>query len=133
MFDKKLTSEMAKSSRRSDLVDATADLVEKLVEAVSVAFLGNVAARGYANRMEEQVASTNSEAKSAKNAENNDADKVKATEEKLKDAEKRASEAEDARRKAEDARRKAENDLAAAQSEHSKHLQVALPAALGEA
>ncbi|GMN28109.1 hypothetical protein TIFTF001_049432 [Ficus carica] len=45
----------------------------------------------------------------------------------------RASEAEGARKEAKDTRRKAENDLAAAHSEHSKYLQVALPAAFDEA
>ncbi|GMN30324.1 hypothetical protein TIFTF001_044472 [Ficus carica] len=69
----------------------------------------------------------------SRNTEKKATDKAKEIGEKLKDAEKRASEAEGARKEAEDTRRKAENDLAAAHSEHSKYLQVALPAAFDEA
>ncbi|GMN52477.1 hypothetical protein TIFTF001_021615 [Ficus carica] len=132
-FDDKLTSEVAESSRRSDPIVAIGDCAQKLIEALCLAFSGSATARGYANRMETDVASTKSEARSARNAEKKSTDKVKEIGEKLKDAEKRASEAEGARKEAEDARRKAENDLAAAHSEHSRYLQVALPAALDEA
>lgn len=83
--------------------------------------------------MEEQVTLANSEAKSAENTEKKAADKAKVAKEKLKDAENRASEAEDAPRKAEEVRRKADNDLATAQSKHSRFLQVAMPTALDEA
>ncbi|GMN49677.1 hypothetical protein TIFTF001_018835 [Ficus carica] len=92
-FDNKLTSEVAKSSRRSDPIVAIGDCAEKLIEALYLAFSGSSTTQGYANRMEADVASI----------------------------------------KAEDAQRKAENDLAAAQSEHSRYLQVARPTALDEA
>lgn len=67
-----------------------------------VAFSGNAAVWGYANRMEEHVDSTNSEAKIARNTEKKAEDKAKVAEENANDAEKRASQAEEARKKAED-------------------------------
>ncbi|GMN30149.1 hypothetical protein TIFTF001_044432 [Ficus carica] len=117
---------LAESSHRSDPLKANSDLVNKLVEAVCLAFSGNVAVRDLFNRIEEKVTSLDSKAKSVRSAEKSVEERAKATEEKVKDAEKRASQAESARRKAEEARQDAEkrasqteDDLATARSEQS--------------
>ncbi|GMN69274.1 hypothetical protein TIFTF001_038323 [Ficus carica] len=114
-FDDKLTSEVAELSRRFNPIVAIDDCAEKLIEALCLAFSGSAAVRRYANCVENDVFSTKTEAKSARNVEKKVEDKAKEIGKKLKDAEKRASEAEDARRKAED-------DLAATRSEHSRSL-----------
>ncbi|GMN19417.1 hypothetical protein TIFTF001_039813 [Ficus carica] len=139
-FDDRLTSEVAKSSCCSNPFKDSSNLVNKLVEAVCLAFLGNVAVRDLFNRMEEKVTSMDSKAKSARSAEKSVEERAKATEEKVKDAENRASQAESARRKAEEAHQdakkrasQAEDDLAATRSEQSQYLQEVLPAALDQA
>ena len=93
--------------------------------ALCLAFLRSTTARDYARRIVELVSSVNTEAKSARYGEKK-AEEEKVAEEKAKDVEKRASQAKEAQKKAED-------DLAAARLEHSRYLQVALPAALDEA
>lgn len=135
-FDDCLSLEVAESSRRSNYVQASKDIISKLVEVrhpcqkhisflpslfiqvVCFAFSGNAAARGYFNRMEE-VASFAVEVKKWKEAD-------KAAFEKAKKAEESSAKADDARRKVEEARKKAEDDLSIARSEHFRYFQEVL-------
>ncbi|GMN58043.1 hypothetical protein TIFTF001_027132 [Ficus carica] len=68
-FDDRLTSEVAECSRHSDHVQASEDMIKKLVEVVCLAFSGNATTRGCSNSMEEKVASLDSEVRKGKHAE----------------------------------------------------------------
>ncbi|GMN57044.1 hypothetical protein TIFTF001_026143 [Ficus carica] len=52
-FDDHLTTEVAESSRRSDHIWASKDMINKLVDVVSLVFSGNVVARSHFNHMED--------------------------------------------------------------------------------
>lgn len=125
-FDDRLTFEVAEFSQWSDHVQASENLIKKLMEVVCLAFSGNAAARGYSNRMEEKVTLLDSEVKKAKHVE-------KVALDKAKKAEEHATKAEDARRKKEESRKKAKDELSATRSEYSRYLQEVLPAALEQA
>ncbi|GMN63038.1 hypothetical protein TIFTF001_032116 [Ficus carica] len=156
-FGNQLCVEVAESSKRSDLIEAISDFTSKLIEALCLLFSGSAAARGYANRMADKVKSAEADARSARRSEKEaraakgtaeearkeSEGRAKATEERAKLAEEKLRFAEEWARKAEqdaeeaetsrwemaEAMNKAERDLASAQAEHERYLEVALPAA----
>ncbi|GMN59819.1 hypothetical protein TIFTF001_028901 [Ficus carica] len=176
-FGEKLTHKVVESSKRSDPEVAFNDCAEKLIEVsgnawpslssrllpylinfccqgLCLALAVNVAARGYANRMADEVKSAEAETQSARQAEKDAKAARDAAKEAQKKVEARAKFAEDRSKSAkewariaetdasngeivrcgmEEALRKAESDLASAQAEHDRYVKVALPAALEEA
>ncbi|GMN49659.1 hypothetical protein TIFTF001_018827 [Ficus carica] len=123
-FVEGLTVEVAESSRRSDPIEALRNLTDQLIGALSVAFSGSATARSYANRVADDITSTEAEAKSAR---------ARAAEEKLKAAENSALVAESARARMKESLRRAQDELASVRAEHARYLEVALPAALADA
>ncbi|GMN52756.1 hypothetical protein TIFTF001_021886 [Ficus carica] len=131
--------------------ELASDCAEKLIEGLCLAFSGSAAARGYVNRMADELKAAESEARHVRKAEKDgnafrdaarEAQKkakvraksaegrVKSSEEWARIAKKDASNAEIARCELEEALRKAKSDLASAQAEHDRYVKVVLPAAL---
>ena len=108
-FDDRLTSEVEESSRRSNHVQASEDMIKKLVEVVCLTFSENATAWGYSNHMEDKVALLVLEVKKVKHEE-------KVALEKARKAEEQANKVEDARRKAEETQQRVEDELSATQS-----------------
>ncbi|GMN61229.1 hypothetical protein TIFTF001_030310 [Ficus carica] len=118
-FGEKLTLEVAGSSKCSDPVVAFSDCAEMLIEGLCLALSRSAAARGYANRMADEVKAAEDEAWNVRQVE--------------KDTKAARDAAREAQKKAEEALRKAKIDLASARAEHDRYVKVALPAALEEA
>ncbi|GMN39806.1 hypothetical protein TIFTF001_009036 [Ficus carica] len=68
-FGDKLTLEVVGSSIRSDPVVAFSDCAKKLIEGLCLVFSGSAAARGYANRMADEMKAAEAEARHARQAE----------------------------------------------------------------
>ncbi|GMN20150.1 hypothetical protein TIFTF001_050008 [Ficus carica] len=105
-FGEKLTFEVPESYKHSDPVAAFHDCADKLIEAVCLAFSGNAAARGYANRMAEEIKLAEREA-----CREGCQGRQGCSEGGLKEG-----------REQGEALRKAENDLASARAEHDRYI-----------
>ncbi|GMN66519.1 hypothetical protein TIFTF001_035583 [Ficus carica] len=160
-FADQLSTEVAESSRRSDHMAAISDSTAKLIETLCILFSGSAAAKAHANRMADEVKSTEADARSAwrsekeartakdvaKEAKREAEDRAKTANERTrlaeeelrrvedwaKKAERDSEEAETSRLEMEAALKRAEQELAAARAEHKRYLEVGFPAALADA
>ena len=116
---------MVESSKRSDLVHAIDDSVNKQIEALCLMLFGYAAAKGFANRMADKLKAADADVRHARRAKK-DAEAAKAVaEEARRKVEDRARIAEDRQRFAEDVAQKAEQ--ATEEAETSKaELEMAL-------
>ncbi|GMN49628.1 hypothetical protein TIFTF001_018784 [Ficus carica] len=80
-FDDCLTSEVAESSRHSNHIRVSKDMIEKLVAVVSLTFSDNIAARNHSLCMDEKVAGLVTDVKKWKDAEKVAAEKAQKAEE----------------------------------------------------
>ncbi|GMN32887.1 hypothetical protein TIFTF001_048224 [Ficus carica] len=136
-FEERLSVELAKSSKRSNPVQAANDGVNKQIEALCIMLSGYAAAKGYTNHMADEVKAANTDARHARRAEKEARAAKEAAEEARKGAEDRAKVAEERAREAEGRQRfaeeLAEQELASARTEHERYVRAALPAAREEA
>ncbi|GMN32800.1 hypothetical protein TIFTF001_048208 [Ficus carica] len=136
-FEERLSVELAKSSKRSNPVQAANDGVNKQIEALCIMLSGYAAAKGYTNHMADEVKAANTDARHARRAEKEARAAKDAAEEARKGAEDRAKVAEERAREAEGRQRfaeeLAEQELASARTEHERYVRAALPAAREEA
>lgn len=159
-FEEWLTTEVAKSSKRSNPVQAIDDGIKKQIEALCLMLAGYAAAKGYSNRMADELKTAEANVRRARRAEKDAStaksaaeaakekaeDRARVTENKAKDAEDRlrfvedmaqraeraAEEAEISKAELEGALRQAQQELASARAEHERYIRVALPVALEE-
>ncbi|GMN61911.1 hypothetical protein TIFTF001_030999 [Ficus carica] len=94
-FGDQLSVEVAEPSKRSDPIEAINDSTSKLIEALCLLFSKNAAARGYANRMADEVKSAEADARSSRRSEKEARAAKGVAEEARKEAEDRAKAAEE--------------------------------------
>ncbi|GMN69814.1 hypothetical protein TIFTF001_038858 [Ficus carica] len=101
-FSDQLSTEVAESSKCSDHVAAINDTTAKLIETLCILFSGSAAAKTHANRMANEVKSTEADARTARRSEKEARIARGVAEEAIREAEARAQAAEEELRRVEE-------------------------------
>ncbi|GMN21541.1 hypothetical protein TIFTF001_043338 [Ficus carica] len=109
-FSDQLSTEVAESSKRSDHVAAIDDSTAKLIETLCILFSGSAAAKAHANRMADEVKSTEADARTARRFEKEARTARGVAEEAKRVAEARAQALEEELRRVEEWAKKAERN-----------------------